>query len=76
MCLALPARVVEVLPGSRSARVETGGRTLEVSLDLLVVQGEDVRPDDWLLVSGGAALRGLDPETAEDLRRALEERSS
>ncbi|HEX6208286.1 MAG TPA: HypC/HybG/HupF family hydrogenase formation chaperone [Actinomycetota bacterium] len=75
MCLALPARVIEVDPGGRSARVEVEGRTLEVSLDLLAVQGIEVRPDGWLLVSAGAALEALDPATAEDLRTGWEERA-
>lgn len=60
MCLAVPARVVELLPEER-AIVEVGGFRQEISLGLL----EDVRLDDYVIVHVGFALRRLDPEEAQ-----------
>ncbi len=60
MCLAIPARVVELLPGSL-AIIELGGVRREVSLALL----DDVVPGDYVIVHAGYALTRLDPEEAQ-----------
>lgn len=60
MCLAIPAKVVE-LAGVDRAVVEMGGVQKEVSLALL----EDVREGDYVIVHVGFALNKLDPEEAE-----------
>lgn len=60
MCLAIPARVVELLPGSL-ATIELGGVRREVSLALL----DDVVPGDYVIVHAGYALTRLDPEEAQ-----------
>jgi len=60
MCLAIPARVVELLPGSL-ATIELGGVRREVSLALL----DDVVPGDYVIVHAGYALTRLDPDEAQ-----------
>jgi hydrogenase expression/formation protein HypC len=60
MCLAIPARVVQIFDGERAV-VEMGGVQKEVSLALL----EDVSEDDYVIVHVGFALNKLDPEEAE-----------
>jgi hydrogenase expression/formation protein HypC len=60
MCLAIPIRVVELLPDDM-ARVTLGGVSKLVSIALL----EDVRLGDYLLIHVGYALARLDPDEAE-----------
>jgi len=60
MCLALPARVVELLPDDM-ARVELGGVTKAISLALV----EGVAVGDYVIVHVGFALSRLDPAEAE-----------
>jgi len=60
MCLALPALVVALLPGSL-ALIELGGVRREISLALL----DDVVPGDYVIVHAGYALTRLDPEEAQ-----------
>lgn len=59
MCLAIPARVVELI-GDDRAIVEMGGVQKEVSLALV----EDVGEGDYVIVHVGFALNRLDPEEA------------
>ena len=60
MCLAIPARVVEMLTGDKAV-VEIGSVQKEVSLALL----DDVGVGDYVIVHVGFALNKLDPEEAE-----------
>lgn len=60
MCLAVPARVVELLPDDR-ATVSLGGVTVTCSMELV----EDVAVGDYVIVHVGYALSKLDPEEAE-----------
>lgn len=60
MCLAIPARVVQIFDGERAV-VEMGGVQKEVSLALL----EDVSEGDYVIVHVGFALNRLDPDEAE-----------
>jgi len=60
MCLALPALVLELLPGSQ-ATIELGGVRREISLALL----DGVVPGDYVIVHAGYALTLLDPEEAQ-----------
>lgn len=60
MCLAIPARVVQIFDGERAV-VDMGGVQKEVSLALL----EDVSEGDYVIVHVGFALNRLDPEEAE-----------
>ncbi len=59
MCLAVPARVVEI--GESSAVVEIGGVRREASLLLL----DGVALGQWVIVHAGFAIAKLDPEEAE-----------
>lgn len=60
MCLAIPAKVVELLTGDKAV-VDLGGVQKEVSLALL----DDVCAGDYVIVHVGFALNRLDPEEAE-----------
>ncbi len=72
MCLAVPARVVE-LQDDDIAIVDLGGVRKEVCTTLVT----DVRVGDYLIIHVGFALTRLDPEEAEKtlaLIRALTQR--
>lgn len=58
MCLAIPARLVEI-NGDRG-KVEMGGATLDVSIALL----KDVKIGDYLIIHAGYALDKLNEEEA------------
>jgi hydrogenase expression/formation protein HypC len=60
MCLALPARVVELTDGD-NAMVELGGVRKQVSLALV----EGIAVGDYVIVHVGFALTRLDPEEAQ-----------
>lgn len=60
MCLAIPARVVEVLPGLR-ALVDLSGVRKEVSMDLVA----DAQVDDYVVIHVGYAIGKIDPEEAQ-----------
>jgi hydrogenase expression/formation protein HypC len=59
MCLALPARVVELLPNQR-AMVDLGGVRKEVSIDLV----DDAQVDDYVIIHVGYAIGKIDPDEA------------
>lgn len=60
MCLAIPARVVELV-GEDQAIVDLDGIRKRISLALV----EDVVEGDYVIVHVGYALSRLDPEEAE-----------
>jgi hydrogenase expression/formation protein HypC len=60
MCLAIPAKVVE-LKGGDQATIDLAGVRKEISLALV----EGVVPGDYVIVHVGYALQRLDPEEAE-----------
>lgn len=64
MCLALPARVVELLPNLR-AIVDLGGVRKDISIDLV----PDAALGDYVIIHVGYALGKIDPEEA---RRTLD----
>lgn len=59
MCLAIPAKIVEIAAGDQ-AIVELGGVKKDISLALV----EDVQVGDYVIVHVGYALTRLDPEEA------------
>ena len=59
MCLAIPARVVELLPNQRAV-VDLGGVRKEVSIDLV----DDAQVDDYVIIHVGYAIGKIDPEEA------------
>lgn len=60
MCLAVPARVVELLDDDQ-AMVDIGGVQKEISMALV----DEVAEGDYVIVHVGYALNRLDPEEAE-----------
>jgi hydrogenase expression/formation protein HypC len=68
MCLAVPARVVELLPEQR-ARVDLDGVQLEIRTDLV----PDVAPGHYVIVHAGFALTVMDEKEAKETLRLLEE---
>lgn len=68
MCLAVPARVVELLP-DEMARVELGGVIQQVSLALV----DQVGVGDYVIVHVGHALAVIDPDEAAETLRLLAE---
>lgn len=69
MCLAVPGRVLEILPGDdlfRRGRVSFGGMVREVNLACV----PEARPDDFVLVHVGFALTII---AEGDARAALAE---
>ena len=60
MCLAIPARSVELLPDG-AGRVDLGGVRKTVSLQLV----DEVEVGDYVIVHVGYALTRLDPQEAE-----------
>ncbi len=59
MCLAIPTRVVELLPDNQ-ALVELGGVRKAISLELV----DEVAVGDYVIVHVGYALTRLDPDEA------------
>ncbi len=60
MCLAIPARITELL-GADLAKVDLGGVQKEISLSLV----DDAKVGDYVIIHTGFALSRLDPEEAE-----------
>ncbi|MCU0841670.1 MAG: HypC/HybG/HupF family hydrogenase formation chaperone [Thiobacillaceae bacterium] len=60
MCLAIPARVVQIAANDQ-AIVDLGGVRKDISLALV----EDVAVGDYVIVHVGYALTRLDPDEAE-----------
>lgn len=60
MCLALPARIVELLPDSEGL-IDVGGVRKRISLELV----QDTQPGDYVIVHVGYALQKLDPIEAQ-----------
>lgn len=60
MCLALPARVIEIDATRQHGTVDMGGVRKQISLALL----DDVQLDDYVIVHVGYALTRLDQDEA------------
>jgi hydrogenase expression/formation protein HypC len=68
MCLAVPARVVEIAEAG-AAKAEVGGVRRAVST--LLLEADDLRVGDWVLVHVGFALAKIDEQEAEATLRLL-----
>lgn len=68
MCLAIPVRVVELLP-DEMARVDVGGVRKDVSLALV----DGIEPGDYVILHVGYAIQKLDPDEAEKTLRLFAE---
>lgn len=74
MCLALPAKVVEIIGGEplmRQAKVDFGGASRQISLACL----PDAQVGDWVLIHAGIAISRLDVDEAEAVLSDLRELS-
>ncbi len=60
MCLAIPARIVEIADNDQAV-VDLGGVRKEVSLALV----EGIEVGDYVIIHVGYALTRLDPQEAE-----------
>ena len=70
MCLAIPGRIVELVPGSANlGTVEVVGVRRKVDLGLL--QDDMPRPGDWVLIHVGFAMSKISEEDALDQMRTL-----
>ena len=71
MCLGIPGRVVEMVPGygDQLALIEVEGAARKVNIGLL---DEAPSPDQWVLIHMGFAVELTDPAGAEDAMAGLE----
>ena len=71
MCLGIPGRVVEMLPGygDQLASVEVEGVARKVNIGLL---DEPPAPGQWVLIHMGFAVELTDPVGAEEAMAGLE----
>lgn len=60
MCLAIPARVVELLPSLRAV-VDLAGVRKDVSIDLV----DDAQVGDYVIIHVGYAIGKIDPAEAQ-----------
>lgn len=67
MCMAIPARVVEL--NEEHARVETDTHTISVGRQFV----PDLKVGDWVLVNTGQIVAQLSVEEAETTRELLRE---
>ncbi len=68
MCLAIPAKIVQ-LCGQDRAIVDVGGVTREISIALLT----DLKEDDYVIVHVGYAIGRLDESDAKKTLALFEE---
>ena len=68
MCLAIPMKVVELIPPDK-ARVESGSVSLEISLMIV----SDVAVGDYVIVHTGFALEVMDRAAAEETLEMIDE---
>ena len=72
MCLGIPGRVVQVLPGNAGmlALVDVLGAQRPVNLGML--EDLDVAPGEWVLIHMGFAVERIDAAKAEEAMSGLE----
>jgi hydrogenase expression/formation protein HypC len=71
MCLGIPGEIVEVYDDRPDlAKVDVSGVRRAINIGLL--EGEDVRPGDWILIHVGFALSKIDEEEAAAALNFLE----
>jgi hydrogenase expression/formation protein HypC len=68
MCLAIPARIVD-LPAPGAATIDVGGVRKRISIELV----DGVQVDDYVIVHVGYALQKLDTVEAERTLRLFAE---
>jgi hydrogenase expression/formation protein HypC len=71
MCLGIPGEVVELYDDRPDlAKVDVSGVRRAINIGLL--EGEDVRPGDWILIHVGFALSKIDEQEAAAALNFLE----
>ena len=63
MCLGIPGQVVELLDHEHLARVDVSGVGRTINIGLL--EDEDIRCGDWVLIHVGFAMSKIDETEAE-----------
>ena len=72
MCLAIPGKIVEITDVENSiAKVEVGGVRRSVNIGML--DKEDTKVGDYVLIHVGFAMSKVDEKEAEDTLRMLQE---
>jgi hydrogenase expression/formation protein HypC len=72
MCLAIPGKIVEITDVENSiAKVEVGGVRRSVNIGML--DKEDTKIGDYVLIHVGFAMSKVDEKEAEDTLRMLQE---
>ena len=71
MCLGIPGEIIEIHADRPDlATVDVSGVRRAINIGLL--EGEDVRPGDWILIHVGFALSKIDEEEAAAALNFLE----
>lgn len=71
MCLGIPGEIVEILTDHTDlARVDVSGVRRAINVGLL--EDEDLKPGDWILIHVGFALSKIDEEEAKAAMEFLE----
>jgi hydrogenase expression/formation protein HypC len=75
MCLAIPGKIIEIVDAENDiAKVEVGGVRRNINIGML--DKEDARIGDYVLIHVGFAMSKIDEKEAEDTLRLLEELGS
>ena len=69
MCLAIPAQIVQLQPGSDLAVADVSGVQRRVNIGLL--DEGDVQAGDWVLIHVGFAMNKISEESAAEQMRIL-----
>jgi hydrogenase expression/formation protein HypC len=71
MCLGIPGEVIEILTDRPDlARVDVSGVKRAINIGLL--EDEDLKPGDWVLIHVGFALSKIDEQEAKAAMEFLE----
>ncbi|MBI9081340.1 MAG: HypC/HybG/HupF family hydrogenase formation chaperone [Pseudodesulfovibrio sp.] len=68
MCLAIPAKILEITDGVAICKVGEGDTTVQASIMLL---DEEITIGDYIIIHAGFALRKLDDKEAEETLKIL-----
>lgn len=62
MCLAIPAQIVQLIPGGDLATADVSGVKRNINIGLLSEEG--IAPGDWVLIHVGFAMSKVDEQEA------------
>lgn len=72
MCLGIPGRVVEMLPGNADQLVLVDVLGAQRPINLGMLEDQKVAPGDWLLIHMGFAIERIDEVGAQKAMAGLE----